>query len=132
MKAGEKNAQQLMESLGSVGTFFKGEDGNQYSHEKFKQFLNALQSQSDEQMYSKIIKYLRLENEHEAVVVLPIKPTRESVQNLENMKQMEGGCKWTKTRRACWSNSAWFGTFVCISMFAHLQFESGEVRQTHR
>ena len=82
-----------MESLGSVGTFFKGEDDNQYSHEKFKQFLNALQSQSDEQMYSKIIKYLRMENEHEAVEMLSNQTNKESlfVQNLENMKQMEEG-----------------------------------------
>ena len=85
--------QQLMESLGSVGTFFKGEDGNQYSHEKFKQLLNALQSQSDEQMYSKIIKYLRMENEHEAVEMLSNQTNKESlfVQNLENMKRMEEG-----------------------------------------
>ena len=93
MKAGEKNAQQLMESLGSVETFFKNEDDNRYSHEEFKQFLNALQSQSNEEMYSKIIKFLRMENEQEAVEMLSNQTKQESlfVQNLENMKRMEEG-----------------------------------------
>jgi len=93
MTPGEKNAQQLMESLGSVRTFFTNHSQNQYSHERFTEFVNSLQNKSEQHLYDKIIKYLRMENNSEAQEMLRIQSSNDSlfIKNLENMKKMERG-----------------------------------------
>ena len=93
MTPGDKNAQQLMESLGSVRTFFNNDSENQYSHERFTEFVYGIKNQSGQKLYEKIIKYLRMEDDSEAEEILRKQSSEDGlfIRNLENMKLMEKG-----------------------------------------
>lgn len=70
MQPGDAKAQQLLESLGGVESFFTPESPHLYDYEQFKLFLESIHSESDIGLKNQILRFLRIPDSDKSLAMV--------------------------------------------------------------